>query len=158
MSRVPTQLGDDQLNEVSLAPNRHDPFPVAEPYHGIYASSVEAPGNSSTLYVSGQVGVSPDGFLDSGFSGQCRQAFENLFAILRTGGLSPRDLVKMSFFLTRPSDMDELVQIRRELVGGVRPAVTTLFVNGLVSPDWLIEIEAIAVKTPLPRGLGLANY
>lgn len=144
--------------KVSLAPNRHDPFPVAEPYHGIYAYSVEASGNSSTLYVSGQVGVSPDGSLDTGFSGQCRQAFENLFAILRTAGMSPRDLVKMSFFLTRPGDMDELVEIRRELIDGVRPAVTTLFVKGLVSPDWLIEIEAIAVKTPMPRGLGLANY
>jgi enamine deaminase RidA (YjgF/YER057c/UK114 family) len=54
------------------------------------------------------------------------------------------DIVKMSFYLTRREDMSALVEVRNEFVKGVRPAVTTLFVAGLVSPDWLVEIEAVA--------------
>jgi len=54
------------------------------------------------------------------------------------------DIVKMSFYLTRREDMSALVEVRNEFVKGVRPAVTTLVVAGLVSPDWLVEIEVVA--------------
>ena len=54
------------------------------------------------------------------------------------------DIVKMSFFLIRRQDMDQLVQVRKDLLDGVRPAITTIFVAGLVSPDWLVEVEAVA--------------
>jgi enamine deaminase RidA (YjgF/YER057c/UK114 family) len=59
---------------------RHDPFPVRDPYHGIYAHGVET----------------------------------------------------------------RLVAVRKEMLDGVRPAVTTLFVSGLVAPAWLVEIEEVA--------------
>ena len=141
-----------------LSPIRRDPFPVAEPYRGIYAHGVNVMPNSRTLYISGQVGVAPDGSLEDTFEGQCRQAFDNLFAVLNAADMTAKDIVKMSFFLTRPSDMGKLVDIRREYVEGVRPAVTTLFVSGLVSPDWFVEIEAIAATTPVPRGVGIQHY
>lgn len=141
-----------------LIPTRHDPFPVGKPYRGIYAHGVEVSSEGKILHVSGQVGVAPDGSLEASFGGQCRQAFKNLFAVLESAQMTKRDLVKLSFFLTRPGDMDELVELRRELIDGVRPAVTTLFVRGLVSEDWFIEIEAIAATMPAPRGLGLGNY
>lgn len=149
---------DIDMTETSMLPQRHDPFPVAEPYHGIYAHGVDVTSHSRTLYISGQIGVAPDGFLDPTFEGQCRQAFENLFAVLRSAHMTPHDLVKMSFYLTRPQDMGSLVNIRRDLIDGVRPAVTTLFVSGLVSPDWFVEIEAIAATTPIPRGVGSSHY
>ena len=149
---------DSDMTVTSLAPQRHDPFPVAEPFHGIYAHGVDVPPQSRTLYISGQIGVAPDGSLDSTFDGQCRQAFENLSGVLHSAKMTLHDLVKMSFYLTRPDDMDALVKVRREYVDGVRPAVTTLFVSGLVSRDWFIEIEAIAATTPIPRGIHLGNY
>ena len=52
--------------------------------------------------------------------------------------------VKMSFFLTRREDMATLVEVRKEMLDGVRPAITTVFVAGLVSPDWLVEVEVVA--------------
>ena len=55
-----------------------------------------------------------------------------------------RDIVKMSFYLVRREDMPTLVEVRKALLDGVRPAVTTLFVASLVSEAWLVEIEAIA--------------
>ena len=54
------------------------------------------------------------------------------------------DIVKMSFFLIRRGDLDQLVEVRKELLDGVRPAITTVFVSGLVSPNWLVEVEAVA--------------
>ena len=123
---------------------RHDPFPVAEPYHGIYAHGVETPAGARSLYVSGQVGVAPGGGLAPDFEGQCRQALANLQAVLRAAGMGVTDIVRMSFFLTRREDMAALVKVRKELLDGVRPAITTVFVAGLVSPDWLVEVEATA--------------
>ena len=50
----------------------------------------------------------------------------------------------MSFYLVRREDMGALVEVRKELLDGVRPAITTLFVAGLVSPDWLVEVDVVA--------------
>lgn len=125
---------------------RYDPIPVNDTFSGIYAHGVELPVNATTLLVSGQVGVAPDGKLPADFKGQCRQAFENLRTVLVAADMSMSDIVKTTFYLTRPEDMDDLVLIRKEFIDGVRPANTTLFVNGLVSPDWFVEIEAIACK------------
>ncbi|HET7844320.1 MAG TPA: RidA family protein [Xanthomonadales bacterium] len=123
---------------------RRDPIPVATPYHGIYAHGVEVPPGQRTLHVSGQIGIAPDGSLAPDFRGQCLQALRNVESVLGAAGMRFADVVKMSFFLVRREDMATLVEVRRELLDGVRPAVTTLYVAGLVSPDWLVEIEALA--------------
>ncbi len=123
---------------------RHDPWPVRPSFRGIYAHGVETRAGARVLHVSGQVGIAPDGCLVAGFSGQCRQALSNVMAVLEAARMTANDIVKMSFYLVRPADMDALVGIRRELIDGVRPAVTTLFVAGLASPEWLVEIEAVA--------------
>lgn len=149
---------ESPLKAFKLKSIRHDPFPVAEPYRGIYAHGVEVLPESRTLHVSGQVGVAPDGSLDASFGGQCRQAFRNLFAVLASAAMTKDDIVKITFYLTRPSDMDELVDVRRECIDGVRPAVTTLFIGGLVSKDWLVEIDAFAAKSPMPSGVGVSVY
>lgn len=123
---------------------RHDPFPVQPPYHGIYAHGVETPAGARTLRVSGQIGLSPDGQLADGFRGQCEQALDNVESVLREANMELADIVKMSFFLIRREDMDTLVEVRKERLDGVRPAITTVYVAGLVSPDWLVEVEVVA--------------
>lgn len=123
---------------------RHDPFPVGEAYRGIYAHGVETRPGARTLYVSGQVGQTPEGHLPPDFRGQCRQALLNVSAVLAAASMTFADIVKMSFFLTRREDMDTLVEVRKEFLDGVRPAITTVFVAGLVSPDWLVEVEVVA--------------
>ncbi len=127
-----------------MTSTRHDPFPVRQPYHGIYAHGVETRGGARILHVSGQVGVSPQGELAGGFQQQCRQALANLERVLQEAEMTLDDIVKMSFFLVRREDMAALVEVRKDLLDGVRPAITTVFVAGLVSPDWLVEVEAVA--------------
>jgi len=123
---------------------RHDPYPVQDPYHGIYAHGVETKAGARVLHISGQVGLSPEGVLPQDFKGQCRQAIMNLESVLKAANMEFTDIVKMSFFLVRREDMGELVDVRKEFLDGVRPAITTVFVAGLVSPDWLVEVEAVA--------------
>lgn len=123
---------------------RHDPFPVGAPYHGIYAHGVETRAGARILHVSGQVGESPDGELAQDFGGQCRQSLANVAAVLNAANMSLSDIVKMTFYLTRRGDMGALLDVRTEILNGVRPAVTTLFVAGLVRQEWLVEIDVIA--------------
>jgi enamine deaminase RidA (YjgF/YER057c/UK114 family) len=123
---------------------RHNPFPVVDPYHGIYAYGVETRAGARTLHASGQVGVPPEGPLPIDFYGQCKQAILNVEAVLQEANMTLSDIVKMSFYLVRREDMEALLQVRKELLDGVRPAITTLFVAGLVSPDWLVEVEVVA--------------
>ena len=123
---------------------RHDPFPVAAPYHGIYAHGVETPSGARILHVSGQVGATPEGHLPSDFRGQCEQALLNVASVLDAANMKLTDIVKMCFYLVRREDMDALVEVRKEVLDGVRPAITTLFVSGLVSPDWLVEVDVVA--------------
>lgn len=122
---------------------RHDPFPVAAPYHGIYAHGVETIGAARILHVSGQVGER-EGYLPSDFRGQCEQALLNVASVLDAANMTLTDIVKMSFYLVRREDMDTLVEVRKEVLDGVRPAITTLFVSGLVSPNWLVEVDVVA--------------
>lgn len=129
---------------------RHDPFTASKEYavggkyHGIYAHGVETECGARTLRISGQIGVSPDGILFKNFKGQCNQAMLNLKSVLKSADMDFENIVKMSFFLTRLKDMQELIEVRQKYLDGVRPAVTTLIVSELVSPDWFIEIEATA--------------
>ena len=123
---------------------RLDPFPVKEPYFGIYAHGVETPAAARTVYVSGQVGESPEGRLAADFVGQCRQAIRNVQSVLRAADMELSNIVKMSFYLVRREDMSGLIEVRKELLDGVRPAITTVYVAGLVGADWLVEVDAVA--------------
>ena len=123
---------------------RHDPFPVEEPYHGIYAHGVETQTATRHLYISGQTPESPSGALATDFDSQCRQAIQNLFDVLKSADMEPQHLIKMNFYLTRKQDMPGLIEVRKDLLDGIRPAITTVFVAGLVSDDWLVEVDAVA--------------
>jgi enamine deaminase RidA (YjgF/YER057c/UK114 family) len=96
--------------------------------------------------MSGQVGMDPDGKLETGFAAQAERAWSNLFAILRAAGMEKRHLVKVTYFLIRPTDLPVLREIRDRVLEGNAPAATLLFVAALATPDLLIEIEAVAAR------------
>jgi enamine deaminase RidA (YjgF/YER057c/UK114 family) len=122
---------------------RHNPHPVLPPYEVVFAHGVEVPGTSRMLFVSGQVGVDPDGLTVEGFDGQCRQAINNVDAVLRSAGMELADIVKVNIYLTRREDIPLLRAVRAERLA-VAPAVTVVLVAGLHDPAWLVEVEAVA--------------
>lgn len=113
---------------------------------GKYTHGVEAGGGARWLYVSGQVGIGPKGKLSRGLKGQCDRAWRNLMAVLKAADMEVNDLVKVTAYLTRPEDIVAYREVRDRFMGRARPASTLVVIAQLVSPDLLVEIEAVAAK------------
>ena len=76
---------------------------------------------------------------------QIRQCCENIKTALTAAGASLADVVKISTFAVDIEKFFENVDVRTEYFGSVLPTSTTVEVRKLASPDFLVEIEAIAV-------------
>jgi 2-iminobutanoate/2-iminopropanoate deaminase len=125
---------------------QYNPKPVAPPFSR-YSHGVEAPASAHWLYISGQVGVTPEGKVAQGAEAQIEQAWRNVLSVLEAAGMGPRDLVKVTTFLIDRADLPAARAIRDRMLEGAEPASTLLFVAGLASPDWQVEIEAVAAGT-----------
>lgn len=118
---------------------------IPDKYAAIYSHAIETQFQGGRqLHISGQVGVSPIGELDAEFSGQLVQALKNVETILADADMTTRNIVKVTYYLTRRQDLDTLIKVRSEMWYGVRPAVTVVVVDSLVNPDWYIEVDVIA--------------
>jgi enamine deaminase RidA (YjgF/YER057c/UK114 family) len=78
-------------------------------------------------------------------SAQATQVFENIGKALAAGGATYADLVKITVFITDPRFREPVAEVRRKYLGTDLPASTLLVVAGLASPDYLLEIEGVAV-------------
>ena len=88
--------------------------------------------------------MTPEGKVLTGAKAQIEQAWRNLVNVLRAAGMGPHDLVKVTIFLTDRTDLQILRDTRDAMLEGAAPASTLIYVAGLASPDWLVEIEGIA--------------
>jgi 2-iminobutanoate/2-iminopropanoate deaminase len=122
-----------------------NPSTIAAPI-GRYSHGVLVPSGAKLLFISGQVGIDPNGTVPSGFADQARSAWRNLLAILEAAGMGPDNLVKVTHYLTRPSDLPAYREVRASMAGDARPASMLVFVPALADPRWLFEIEAIAAQ------------
>ncbi len=109
-----------------------------------YSHAALVEGGGRRLLVSGQVGLTPDGHLSHNAEEQMGQALSNLRAILSAHGMGPRNVAKVTVFLTDR----ELVPLWREtrdaFFDGHAPASTLLLVAGLADPRFQVEVEAEA--------------
>lgn len=118
---------------------------VSEPFRGIYTHAVEISAPRKLLFVSGQIGVSPDGTTRASFAEQCHQSMANVEAILAESGMSMEDVLRVTYYLTDPGDLPALTEIRQaRWRSSEPPAVTTLVVAALARPDLKVEIEVTA--------------
>ena len=113
---------------------------------GSFAPGIAVAGKR-LIFVSGNVSLDPNGqVIGKGDVGaQSRQTFRNIEAILAQAGASLKDVVKITTFIVPMDRYAEFAAVRAEVFGGQYPASSTVGVSSLVSPDYLIEIEAIAV-------------
>ncbi len=104
--------------------------------------------HGKTVYVSGQTPVDADGNLvgKGNIEAQARQVLENITKCLEAAGGTFDDVVKINVYST---DLDAhlpvIAKLRQEFFSKGPVASTTVQVSRLVHPDWLIEIEAVAV-------------
>jgi reactive intermediate/imine deaminase len=114
-----------------------------------YTHVVEASGGK-TVYISGQIALDKDGqVVGAGdMKAQAEQVFKNLQAALAAAGATFKDVVKMNTYTTDMSQVQAVREVRARYFGDVTPASTLVQVVHLARPEFLLEIEVIAVVAP----------
>ena len=103
------------------------------------------------IYIAGQVAFNKTGELvgKNDVAVQIEQVFANLGEALKSAGASFSNVVKFNIFCVDRVDRSKLPEIRavrdRYINTQAPPVSTFVFVSSLVNPDWLIEVEAVAV-------------
>ena len=112
-----------------------------------YSQGIRVSGAQTILFLSGQVAYTADGGVAcrGDFTGQARGAFEAIKALVESQGGSMASVVKITTYVTNINYRVDLAPIREEFFGKKGPASTLVEISSLAHPDWMIEIEAIAV-------------
>ena len=101
----------------------------------------------NTVYVLGQLGTDFEGNLiglgDAG--AQAEQAMKNIKQLLEEAGSQLQDIVKITIYLIDPRYREEVYRVVGRWLKGVFPISTGLVVSALGQPQWLMEIDVIAV-------------
>ena len=98
------------------------------------------------IFVSGQTGTGANGLIEGAVRAQTQQTFANLETVLKAAGATMADVVKITCFLVRETDYKGYAEERlKAFAADSQPASSTLIVKALAKPEFLVEIEAIAV-------------
>jgi enamine deaminase RidA (YjgF/YER057c/UK114 family) len=113
-----------------------------------YTHVVRARGGT-TIYIAGQVALDAGGVVvaPGDLGGQTRQVFLNLQTALAAADAGFQDIVKLNTYIVdyRPELRDVYRAVRNEFLPADPPASTLVGVQALAQPEFLIEVEAIAV-------------
>lgn len=120
--------------------------PPARGGHTLYSHVVAVEGRRM-IFVAGQLARDKNGNVvgKGDMRAQIRQVGENIKAALAAAGATLADVVKSNTYVT---DMDEYfrhVDVRMEYLGPAMPTSTTVEVRRLAHPDFLVEIEVVAM-------------
>ena len=102
------------------------------------------------VFVSGQIALDKSGNVvgKDDFRAQVQQVFENLKAAVEAAGGTFDDVIKLNSYLVdlSPSHLAEFREVRDKYVNVKNPpASTAVQVQRLFRPEFLVEIEAVAV-------------
>ena len=126
-----------------------NPETMAKPTAGY--SHVAEVTEGKLVYIAGQVAIDRTGNLvgKDDFRAQVQQVFENLKAAVEASGGSFHDVIKLNYYCAEAVDASQVPmvrEIRDKYVNTANPPVSTfVVVKRLVRPEWLIEVEAVAV-------------
>lgn len=120
-----------------------NPETMAQPRGYTHAVKV-----GNTVYIAGQVSVAQDGSVvgKGDPAAQARQIWRNLEAAVQAAGGTLQNLVKTTTYVTNIEYGAAVRTVREDLFRASSPPTSTLLVvSALANPDFMIEIEAIAV-------------
>ncbi len=100
-----------------------------------------------TIYLSGQVAFDAQGQLvgRGDLTAQTTQVFTNLDTALKAAGATFNDVVKVNYYMLDASQVQVVRDVRAKYFTKALPASTLVQVSRLANPEFLIEIEAVAV-------------
>lgn len=98
------------------------------------------------VFVAGQVAQDAEGTLvgRGDIEAQAVQVFENLKAVLASAGATFEDVVKMTTYTTNVAYRPKIAEIRARYFKTYFPPNTFVVVASLATPEYLLEIEAVA--------------
>lgn len=101
-----------------------------------------------TIYVSGHVSQDENGNVvgEGDMTAQTRQVFASIEAVLAEAGATMEDVVKITTYITDMSLYSEFSAVRAEVFPNAGMASATVAGAQLVRPEFLVEVETIAVK------------
>ncbi|AZO80594.1 MULTISPECIES: RidA family protein [unclassified Bosea (in: a-proteobacteria)] len=113
--------------------------------HFSQATAIEARGR--LVFLSGMTSRRADGTIAGigDVSEQTRQVCENLKAAVEEAGGTLDDICRVDVYVRNMEHFDAIHKVRREYFTGIAPASTMVEICKMTSPDYLIEINAIAV-------------
>lgn len=77
---------------------------------------------------------------------QTRFIIEKIGRVLEQTGFSLKDVIRTRIFVTDISRWEEIGRAHGEFFKSIKPCTTMVEVKGLISPEYLVEIEATAMK------------
>jgi enamine deaminase RidA (YjgF/YER057c/UK114 family) len=108
------------------------------------------------IFVSGCTSIDGAQFVHAGDAGaQTTQAIANVAAALGALGAGLKDVVRTRMFVTDMSRWEEIGRAHGAAFGESMPATSMVAVAGLIDPQMLVEVEAIAYKPGAGRSAGL---
>lgn len=119
-----------------------------------YSNGIVAPPNCRLLFVAGQIAWNEkQEITSSDFPGQLGQALANVLAVVRAAGGQAQHLTQLTIYVTDKqqylSQLEAVGEAYRSVLGRHFPAMALVEVTGLLDPQALVEIQAIAA---LPSG------
>jgi reactive intermediate/imine deaminase len=100
----------------------------------------------NTIEISGTVAVDSNNQLvgKGDIYGQTRFILQKIEGVLQEAGFSMADVVRTRMFVTDISKWEEVGKAHGEFFKTIKPATSMIEIKGLISPDYLVEIEVTA--------------
>lgn len=102
----------------------------------------------NTVYVRGQIGQDLDTSESVGIGdveAQTEQAMANIKMLLEEAGAEMEHLVKLTIYIVDPRYRETVYRTIGRWTKGVHPISTGIVISALARPEWLVEVDAIAV-------------
>ena len=119
------------------------PSSLHRPFGYAHAIQIE-----KTLYISGQVPLDMDlkSVGEGDIAAQTEQVYANMEKVVKSAGGSMRNIVMLNIYCTDLDAYDKHTRsVRKKYFGDYYPATTAVEIKRLYRPEYMIEIEAVAV-------------
>ena len=113
-----------------------------------FSQIITTEGNGKTIYIGGQNAVNKKREIvgKGDILKQTEQVMKNLEIALQSCGANFENLVKLNIHIVQGQNAYGAFQVSQKYLGqnSKPPIITVLYVAGLINPDFLLEIDAIA--------------
>ena len=123
------------------------PSPFGRYAHVVHIEAVAAGVN--IVRTSGQLAIDGEGVIPSSVEAQAQLIFSHIDAILAQAGMGVNDIAHITAYVTERAHMRSYMSARdaylKDIAEAALPASTLLIVSGFTRPEFLVEIEVMAV-------------